>query len=803
MRFLYDSFTLVGQAGDVSAEDGAPSALGEGATRSRRAEQSKRRKSANVIVTALSVAAAVGGAFSGVHPTGTRFVDPLYGAAVGILVTVTSSRATRETRLIFGALVVAASRGLILIPAVATLLSALSQVWIRRWQRRIGALVGAAGSQVILRWPHLGFLGLTTLVGVVAVLPMVITALGDLKARNRRRILWGSGGSLVLLVVLGAPVVFGALLSRNPATSGIAATRGALGAVSDGHASDASAKLRASSAEFATAHTRVGSWWSAGAQLIPVLSQQRRAVVTATGAAHSVATTAASEANGIDYGALRYRGGQINLAQVVAMSSPLSALDRQLASAQATLRSLHSPWLVSPIQSRLRTLTSQLTKATRSADVATAAVKAAPGLLGAQGARHYFVAFMTPAESRGLGGYMGAYGVLTVADGRISLTSGGATSQLPTSQTHFNTDMPGSVRITGPADYLGRYGPYLPDSLFGDLTYSPDLPTVNDVISQAYPQIGGQQIDGTLAIDPEGLAALLKITGPVTVPGLPERLSTSNATDVLLRQQYTLLQTGSANAIDRHEYLQDALAEAFPKLVGGSLPGPRQLSGELDPAVRAGHIQFWSSHPTDQPLLHQIGIDGAFPSARGQDLLAVTTSNSANNKTDAYLHRAIDDRVTYDPSTGDVTDHVTVRLRNDAPPSGLPSYVIGSYAGSQVPAGTNVTWLTVYSPLGITEQPGNPTDIRPDATPELGVNAYSAFVTVPPASSTTVSMTLTGRLTPDTRYSLHLRQQPMANPDENTVEIQGTAGWRPIGAENGRIGTAEEQVRNTKFTKGQ
>jgi hypothetical protein len=772
-----------------------------GRPRSRR----QARRTSNQVVLVLAVAAAVGGAFAGVHPTATPVVDPLYGAAFCVLVTFAASRAGRRARLVFAAIVLGASRGLIIIPAVATLGLAVSQVWVRRWRQRIGALIGALGSQVILRWPHLGFLGLTAILGAVAALVLVVPAVRGLRRGQRRRLTFVLGGGLLLLLIVGIPALVGAFVARHPASSGIAATRGALRQVTDGQASQATAQLDVATADFAAARRDTGSWWSAGARLVPVLAQQRQALADATGAADAVTSTAAAKAGGIDYAALRYADGRINLAQVAAMAQPVAELDTTLSSAQRTVDGIRSPWLLAPIQDRLRSLGSQLASAKHNADLASAAVSAAPSLLGGEGTRHYFVAFMTPAESRGLGGYVGAYGVLTVDDGKISLTAGGPTTGFPTTQTHFNISAPGSVHLNGPADYLQRYGPYLGDSVFGDLSYTPDLPTFNSVVSQAYPQEGGQPIDGTLAIDPAGLAALLKITGPVSVPGLPQPLTSANANNVLLRQQYLLLQQSgsSAAATQRHDYLQDALQAAFPRLVSGSLPGPRTLSQDLFPAVQAGDIQFWSSHPTDQHLLKLIKIDGSFPSAGQGDLLAVTTSNSSNDKLDAYLDKTVDDHVTYNPGTGAVTDQVTITLHNTAPSSGLPSYVIGGYPGSPAPAGTNVTWLSVYSPLRIAEDPSIHTDIQPQPVKELGVNAYSAFVTVPSETTVTLSMTLVGHIRATKHYSIALRLQPSATSTRFYVQVSPSAGWR---ARNGQppsdaVGPAERQLRRVTFQR--
>src|SRR5262249_51685341 len=147
-----------------------------------------------------------------------------------------------------------------------------------------------------------------------------------------------------------------------------------------------------------------------------------------------------------------------------------------------------------------------------------------------------------------------------------------------------------------------------------------------------YPQVGGDHIDGVLVLDPYALSALLKFTGPISVPGLDTRLTSSNAADVLLRQQYTTAQANQISPAQRHDVLQGALAAAFRQLTTGSLPAPETLANTLAAQVHQGRLLFWSSHPGDQPLLTRLGLQGAFPQpGPDRDVLAVTVANAANN----------------------------------------------------------------------------------------------------------------------------------------------------------------------------
>ena len=729
------------------------------------------RAAAGAPIYLLVVAAAVGGALAGCHPTGTPVLDPIYTAAFAAAVTWAASRAPRGTLLWLGVLAVAMSRSWLVLPALAALLLAFAGVLPRRPNATLGALTGALAVQVVLRWPSVGFHGATALVAVAATGPCLVAAVRTLPAPTRRRVRRWSIGLITLAIVVSIPVAVAALLARSDISQGIDQAEGALGWIGNGTTTAGAAQLQAASTDFASAASSTDSWWTAAARLVPVVSQQRQAMGQASAVARDVTTTAADQAAGIDYQQLRYSDGQLNLGLLSALDGPIDIVDGQLTGAVAQLRSLQSGWLIGPVQSRLDQLDTKVFRAQSSASLAAQLVHVAPSLLGGDGVRHYFIAFMTPAESRGLDGLIASYGELTADQGHLTLTVSGDISQLdkalPKAGGH----------LTGPADYLARYGAFHPQKLLQDVSYAPDLPTVADVLQQLYPQAGGDHIDGVLALDPYGLAALIHLTGPIQVPGLG-RLTSANTASELLQGQYAAFPTSQKVA---HDYDQDALRIEFHKLTTGSLPGPHALSDALEPEVRQGRIAFWSFHKADQPVLDRLGLTGAFPVAPGHDLLAVTTQNAANNKIDVYLRRSIADTVTYDPANGAVASRVTVTLHNGAPAQGLPSEVIGSYTGSGLPSGTNETWLTLYSPLGLRTATVNGKTQGVSDVPELGVRAYSEYVDIPPESSVTLTFNLVGVTTPGTSYKLNLYNQPMVLPDQDTVSVESTPGWTVTG----------------------
>jgi hypothetical protein len=723
-------------------------------------------------VSLLVVAAATGGALAGCHPTGTPVLDPIYTAVFAAAVTWAAARAPRGTLLWLGVLAVVMSRGWLVVPALAALLLAFAGVLPRRPNAILGALTGALAVQIVLRWPPMGFHGATALVAVVATAPCLVEAVRTLSAPTRRRVRRWTFGLMALAIVVSIPVGVAALLAHSEISQGIDQAEGALGSIGNGTTAYGAAQLQEASADFGSAASSTDSWWTAAARLVPVVSQQRQAMGQASAVARDVTATAAAKAAGINYQQLRYSDGQLDLNRVSALARPIDDVDDQLTGAVAQLRSLQSGWLLEPVQSRLSQLDTKVFRAQASASLAAQLVQAAPSLLGGDGVRHYFIAFMTPAESRGLDGLIASYGELTADQGHLTLTVSGDIGTL-------NRALPkAGGHLTGPADYLARYGAFQPQKLFQDLSYAPDLPTVADVIKQLYPQAGGGPIDGVLALDPYGLAALIHLTGPIKVPGLG-KLTAANTANELLQGQYSAFSESQQGAA--HDYDQDALRIEFHKLTTGSLPGPRALSDALEPEVRQGRIAFWSFDKADQPVLFRLGLTGSFPAARGHDLLAVTTQNAANNKIDVYLQRSISDAVSYDPANGAVASKVSITLHNSAPAQGLPNEVIGSYPGSGLPPGTNETWLTLYSPLGLRAATVNGQVQGVKGMAELGVHAYSDYVEIPPEGSVTLTFDLAGVTTPGLAYRLSLYNQPMVLPDADTVTVQPTPGWTVTG----------------------
>jgi hypothetical protein len=380
-------------------------------------------------------------------------------------------------------------------------------------------------------------------------------------------------------------------------------------------------------------------------------------------------------------------------------------------------------------------------------------------------------------EARAITGFPGNYAVVTFEDGRFTMTDFGRSTDLNARQP--DTD----ATFVGLDEYLFRYDRFGPRHNWQNIPVSPDFPTVAEVARQLLAHAGGPPIDGVMSIDTAGLASLLSLTGPIEVPGVAQPLTTDNARRFLELDQYVELTKNNEARIDLLELLAE---RAVARLTSIDLPGPRELGDLLGPAVEEGHLQMVTFADAEVALLDDLGLAGRYPAVDG-DFLGVITSNSGGGKQDVFLRRELDYAVDWDPGTGALHATATVTLHNDSPSSGLPPYLLANnqenlLGSPDIPPGGNYTFLTLYSPWEVAEATLDGEPVPLQTLGELGRNAHSAFILIPPGGSRTLVVRLDGQLTTD-EYRLELGRQPLVAPEQAslTVSASGAGGLKATG----------------------
>jgi hypothetical protein len=312
-------------------------------------------------------------------------------------------------------------------------------------------------------------------------------------------------------------------------------------------------------------------------------------------------------------------------------------------------------------------------------------LEALPAALGAGHSRTYMVALTNPAELRPGGGVPLAVIEVGLDKGAVQIRArdGAITENVHNTQATW-TAVPGDPWARG-----GRF------TRFSLANSSPNFPTAGQELLRAYAARGRAKPDGVIAIDPLAMQALLRVTGPVTVPGYGQ-LTAANCVQRTTHDAYVRWPSRA----ERTRYNEALLQTLLTRLLSG-----RDLvtTGKVLGASGARRqMQIYATDPALQRALGESGMDGAF-SVAGHDYLAVHTLNTNRSRMDYFQRRSIHHLVQLRPDrSAEVTR--TIAVVNAVPPGepihdnaelGYASGRVAAVLASYLPPGATVQEATL------------------------------------------------------------------------------------------------------------
>jgi hypothetical protein len=595
------------------------------------------------------------------------------------------------------------------------------------------------------------------------------------KEKGRRRPWWRRRSIRLSLALLGT-LIFVAFLDAawvaTTATRELRSARDSLqrgasslveGRIDDARAAFVLAKASADRAVSAMGHPtgRIGSE-------LPVIGDDIRAV-KAMGTASELAATAGSSlvraaqeagwhgSTTVSLG----KGGPFPLTALEVAAPDLDAAASLLAQAEATLTPIELKGLTTPVRDAFASARETLGRNERVVRSAATLGHLLPTFLGGEGPRRYLLVSLNLSDPRGSGGYPGTYGVLRADDGRLSLEAFGPTSDL------------GVVpAVSAPPDVVKRYKRFGALTHFIASTYSPDFPTSARLLLEMWDASGREPLDGVIAVDSVWSSYLLAEIGPVETPAWPEPINAENASTVINHD--TFLTTSQA----RSNHLQDAIGEALLRATLERPVAPTAMASALARATSERHLQIYSTDPTEEELLRQLGASGELE--LGPDPLLVAWDGATGSRAGYFAEKSIAYRAELQP---DGSTNVTIRLtlRNRAP-SGPPSILLG-VRGAGVPIGTYWAYANVYLPAGAEDIRGRVLG-QPSVNlieQEFGHPVVLQLLRVTPRGSVTgtISYRLPGALTgvgDREGFRVDILPEPALRPDEYSVDIVPPSG---------------------------
>ena len=730
----------------------------------RRAYHRRRRPTTAQILGVAAIAGA--GAVLAVlgadgAPSGSAIADAGWRAAVVAGSAVAGSRTRRWALLTSSAAVSIGAAGWMWIAGVTALAIGLRLAWTGRRNRVLGAV---AGGLVGLTSLHLGWPPFTygpTVLATVALVPLLLSAFRTCNRRERRWMRWSLAATAAVSLAAVAGALLLAISVRTDLLDAMSSSRDAVTALQDLSQGSAASSFRSAERRFSSVAERAGSWWTTPARIFPVIGPNVEALRRASSVSADLNGAAYRSASEVDLDAVRSEGGGVDLVSLSALRAPLKDMTARLDAANESLRDAYSPWVVGPVQDRMRELQGFVGTSLEGSRTALLAADHLPRMLGSEEPRRYLLLLGNPAEARDLGGHIGYFAEIIAEQG--TLTAG----RVNTPYQLFGPTTTPAPRLADPGDFPPSLIEMNPTRFPQNWGANLDLPTVGRLASELYPQAtGGATIDGVLYADPMAFAALLELTGEVQVPGSGVRLSPRNAVPFLTLGQF--VQYGE----DGDESVAQAIRLAIAALLDRKLPSPSQLVETFGPLVEQGHLQFAPVRNDELQMARHLGMSGEIGPIGNGDFLAVINRNANPSKMDQFLEREVDYRLRWNPADGTVDSEVVVRLRNTTPDGPLPDVVANPAPGN--PPGSNRTQLSVLTPLRAMRATVDGNSVGVGTQVEQGrLLRHSLVVDLPPGAARTVTVRLEGTISTD-EYRLRWVPQPLLTPTVARLRIEST-----------------------------
>ena len=452
------------------------------------------------------------GALSDASPTGNPIADAFWTGLGAGLLAFTTAHARRWAWFPLAGVAATVGQGWLAlafgITALAVVFAAGFFTGRRRW---IGAIVGALAAQALLRGHSYGFTGLPTIIAIAACTPVTISGYRLMSRRNRKNVKIGVAVAAIVIIPLGAYTTLIALRAEDRLLDAIDLTDEAVDALDDSDEGLAQSLLVASGNELDDVAGQFNRPWVVPARWVPVLGQHASAVHSLAGAGADATTSAADALSQLDADRLQREPGRIDIATVEELVDSLHNLFTAVGRAETEVAGIDRTWLIPKVTRRIELVDEKLTGRFGNVQTARDAIDIVPALLGADGPRRYLVMFLTPSESRGLGGFAGNWAEITVDDGALTLVDSGRGDDI-------NDALP-PEGIPLPGELIELYSGWGLATTFQNLPVVPDLPTVAAAAADQYDLAFGRPVDGVFTIDPAGMAGLVSLSGPVTVDG--------------------------------------------------------------------------------------------------------------------------------------------------------------------------------------------------------------------------------------------------------------------------------------------
>jgi len=388
-----------------------------------------------------------------------------------------------------------------------------------------------------------------------------------------------------------------------------------------------------------------------------------------------------------------------------------------------------------------------------------------PAIAGANGRKKYFILFQNDNELRPTGGFMTAYSIIYIENGKVIPDK---------SDDIYELDKKFNQKLPIPPE-LGKYLTTEKYWNLRDMNIYPDFKQSMDIFSNYYKQLPSEakDIDGIIAVDTQVLTDLVRVLGPVEVPGYgtfsAETLASCDCPQIIGALSEIADRPTPYIRTDRKGILGPMMRNILTKAYSAPKTEWPKLFETGWKNIQGRHVQFYFFDQQAQAAAELAGAAGRLnPDPKAEDFFAVVDANLGGAKSNLYVSSSIHQEVS-SPADGMITKKVTLTYKNNRKGSNC-----NLEAGLLCLNAAMPDWNRIYLPKGaklIKSEGYKPGTVKQDVIGEFSV--IDGEFTLQPLSQIKIIVEYSVPYTDTTTYKVKLWKQGGVTQVGQLMDVNG------------------------------
>ncbi len=388
-----------------------------------------------------------------------------------------------------------------------------------------------------------------------------------------------------------------------------------------------------------------------------------------------------------------------------------------------------------------------------------------PKVAGANGeTKKYVILFQNDNELRPTGGFLTAYSIINVTDGKVEAERSDDIYQLD-QKFRKNEPIP---------EKLGRYLTTERRWNIRDMNISPDFKDSMDIFYEHYQQIPGEpadQIDGIIAVDTEFLTSLIKVLGPVQVPGYGTFTAENDPRCDCPQIIYVLSEIITRPTPFIREDRKGILGPLMSATLAKAYAAPKQqwpdLFGTGFASIRNRHAQFYFLDEQAQNAAEAANAAGRMTVEEDSDFLGIINANLGGAKSNLFITYDVNQEVSA-PEDGLITKTIEITYKNNRRADNC-----NLEAGLLCLNSTLRDWTRIYVPEGSELISAQGFTQEPESYEENGFTVFDGFFTLEPLAQARLRLTYKVPYNDTANYQLLMWKQGGIESYSTLIDVTG------------------------------